>query len=68
MPMRKCSRDIFSDNLFLFVLASGQSGFSRRIKLPIRDNLLIGNPEATEEDMRKACEQTYFDDFIHTLP
>ena len=36
--------------------------------LSIRDNLLIGNPEATEEDMWKACEQTCFADFIHTLP
>ena len=36
--------------------------------LSIKDNLLIGNPEATEEDMWKACEQTCFADFIHTLP
>ena len=36
--------------------------------LSIRDNLLIGNPEAAEEDMWKACEQVCFADFIRTLP
>ena len=36
--------------------------------LSIRDNLLIGNPKATEEDMWNACEQTCFADFVHTLP
>lgn len=36
--------------------------------LSIRENLLIGNPEAAEEDMWRACEQTYFADFIRTLP
>ena len=36
--------------------------------LSIRDNLLIGNPEAAEEDMWRACEQTCFADFIRTLP
>ena len=36
--------------------------------LSIRENLLIGNPEAAEEDMWKACEQTCFADFINTLP
>lgn len=36
--------------------------------LSIRDNLLIGNPKATEEDMWKACEQTCFADFIRSLP
>ncbi|MCH5341641.1 MAG: ABC transporter ATP-binding protein [Acetatifactor sp.] len=36
--------------------------------LSIRDNLLIGNPQATEENMWNACEQTCFADFIRTLP
>ena len=36
--------------------------------LSIRNNLLIGNPKATEGDMWRACEQTCFADFIHTLP
>ena len=36
--------------------------------LSIRDNLLIENPEAMEEDMWNACEQTCFADFVHTLP
>ena len=36
--------------------------------LSIQDNLLIGNPKATEEDMWRACEQTCFADFIRTLP
>ena len=36
--------------------------------LSIRENLLIGNPKASEEDMWNACEQTCFADFIHTLP
>ena len=36
--------------------------------LSIRDNLLIGNPQAVEEDMWRACEQTCFADFIRTLP
>ena len=36
--------------------------------LSIKDNLLLGNPEATEADMWKACEQTCFAEFIHTLP
>ena len=36
--------------------------------LSIRDNLLLGDPQATEDDMWKACEQTCFADFIRTLP
>ena len=36
--------------------------------LSIKDNLLLGNPEAAEEDMWKVCEQTCFADFIRTLP
>ena len=36
--------------------------------LSIKDNLLIGNPKATEEDMWKVCEQTCFADFIRALP
>lgn len=36
--------------------------------LSIRDNLLIGNPKASEEDMWQACQQTCFADFVRTLP
>ncbi len=33
----------------------------------IRDNLLLGNPDATDEDMHKALE-TACADFVHSLP
>ena len=36
--------------------------------LSVRENLLLGNPKATEEEMWNACEQTCFADFIRTLP
>lgn len=36
--------------------------------LSIRENLLIGNPRATEKELWKACEDTYFADFIRSLP
>ncbi|MEB3286060.1 MAG: ABC transporter ATP-binding protein [Vampirovibrionales bacterium] len=34
----------------------------------IRQNLLIGNTQATDEDLWKALEQAYLKDFIATLP
>jgi ATP-binding cassette subfamily B protein len=34
----------------------------------IRDNLLYGNLEATEEDMLAAAKATYVDRFVHSLP
>jgi ATP-binding cassette, subfamily B, multidrug efflux pump len=34
----------------------------------IRDNLLYGRPEATEEQLRAAAEATFVDRFVHSLP
>jgi ATP-binding cassette subfamily B multidrug efflux pump len=34
----------------------------------IRDNILYGNPGATEEDMLEAARATYVDRFVHMLP
>jgi ATP-binding cassette, subfamily B, multidrug efflux pump len=34
----------------------------------IRDNILYGNPDATEEDMLTAARATYVDRFVHALP
>ncbi|MFD7155351.1 ABC transporter ATP-binding protein [Kribbella sp. NPDC059898] len=34
----------------------------------IRDNLLYGNLDATEEDMLAAAKATYVDRFVHSLP
>ncbi|MFG1909871.1 ABC transporter ATP-binding protein [Kribbella sp. NPDC048928] len=34
----------------------------------IRDNLLYGNLQATEEDMLAAAKATYVDRFVHSLP
>nr|WP_238174263.1 ABC transporter ATP-binding protein [Kribbella kalugense] len=34
----------------------------------IRDNLLYGNLDATEEDMLSAAKATYVDRFVHSLP
>ena len=60
-------RSVYTDRIFY-----KQTGIvmqdSYLFNLSIKDNLLIGNPEATEDDMWKACEQTCFADFIHTLP
>ena len=36
--------------------------------LSVRENLRIGNPNATEEEMWNACGQTCIADFIRTLP
>ena len=33
----------------------------------IRDNILIGRPGATEEDLKEAVKNAHLDDFIHTL-
>ncbi len=34
----------------------------------IRDNILYGNPDATEEQMLTAARATYVDRFVHALP
>lgn len=34
----------------------------------IRDNLLYGNPNASEKDMVKAAKDAYVDHFVHSLP
>lgn len=34
----------------------------------IRDNLLFGRPDATEEELRAAAEATFVDRFVHSLP
>lgn len=34
----------------------------------IRDNILYGNLDATEEDMLAAAKATYVDRFVHSLP
>jgi ATP-binding cassette subfamily B protein len=34
----------------------------------IRDNILYGRPEATEEEMLAAARATYVDRFVHSLP
>ena len=34
----------------------------------IRDNILYGRPDATEEDMLAAARATYVDRFVHSLP
>jgi ATP-binding cassette subfamily B protein len=34
----------------------------------IRDNILYGNPTATEEQMLAAAKATYVDRFVHSLP
>jgi ATP-binding cassette subfamily C protein CydC len=34
----------------------------------VRDNLLLANPDATDEQMRAACQQAQLHDFIETLP
>lgn len=33
----------------------------------IKDNILLGNPTATDEDVKKALEMAYLDDFVATL-
>lgn len=34
----------------------------------IKENLLFGDPTATDEDIEKACKEAHIDHFIHTLP
>jgi ATP-binding cassette subfamily B protein len=34
----------------------------------IRENILYGRPDATEEEMRDAARATYVDRFVHSLP
>ncbi len=34
----------------------------------IRDNIMYGRPEATEEEMVQAAQATYVDRFVHSLP
>ncbi|HEX9063036.1 MAG TPA: ABC transporter ATP-binding protein, partial [Clostridia bacterium] len=34
----------------------------------IRENLFMGNPKCSEEDMWEACKKAYIDDFIESLP
>ena len=34
----------------------------------VQDNLLLANPDATDEQMREACRQALLHDFIETLP
>lgn len=34
----------------------------------IKENLLYGNENATQEDIENACKRAYIDDFIHSLP
>ncbi len=34
----------------------------------IRENLLYGNENATEEEMKEACRRAYIDEFIQSLP
>ena len=34
----------------------------------IRDNIMYGNPDATEEQMLEAARATYVDRFVHSLP
>ena len=60
-------RSSYADKIF-FKKAGIVMQDSYLFNLSIRDNLLIGNPEAAEEDMWRACEQTCFADFIRTLP
>ncbi|MDR0291616.1 MAG: ATP-binding cassette domain-containing protein [Elusimicrobium sp.] len=52
--LRKNIAVVFQDN-FLF---SGT----------IRENLMLGNPLATEEDIRLAVHNAYLDDFVDSLP
>lgn len=34
----------------------------------VRDNLLLANPDASDEQIVSACRQAQLDEFIHTLP
>ena len=34
----------------------------------IKENLLYGDPNATDEEIEKACKEAHIDHFIHTLP
>ena len=34
----------------------------------IKENLLYGDPNASDEDIEKACKEAHIDHFIHTLP
>ena len=34
----------------------------------VQDNLLLANPDATDEQIRAACQQAQLHDFIETLP
>lgn len=34
----------------------------------IRENILVGNPDATEEELEKAVENAYLTDFIKSIP
>ncbi len=34
----------------------------------VQDNLLLANPDATDEQIRAACQQAQLNDFIETLP
>jgi ATP-binding cassette subfamily B protein len=34
----------------------------------IRDNIVYGRPDATEEELQEAAEATYVDRFVHSLP
>ena len=34
----------------------------------IKENLLYGDPNATDEDIEKACKEAHIDHFVHTLP
>ena len=60
-------RSTYADKTF-FKQAGIVMQDSYLFNLSIRENLLIGNPEVTEKDMWRACEQTCFADFVRTLP
>lgn len=53
ISLRSKISEVFQDN-FLF---SGT----------IRDNILMGKPDATEEEINKVVEGAHLDDFLHTL-
>ena len=44
------------------------ANFLKLFKGTIKENLLYGDPNATDEDIEKACKEAHIDHFIHTLP
>lgn len=61
------ARSCYTDQVFFSQVGIVMQD-SYLFNLSVRDNLLIGNPEATEEGLWEACEQTCFAEFIRSLP